>query len=223
VKIVVIEDHALIRDLLVKSCRESPDATVVLGARDGVSGLELCREHQPDLLVLDLALPDGDGIDLLKSLRAVSPGSRVIALTSHTDEFTLHRALSAHVHGFVDKNEQPLDILAEAIREVMAGRTFLSSVALRTKATLRSDPAAFNKLLSEHEQYVLGLFGLSLSNEEVGEVIEVTPGTAKNHRQIIMGKLGIHSTPHLIRYAAEKGFTRVAQQRLSARSTPAKR
>lgn len=221
-KIVVIEDHALIRDLLVKACSELPGGAEVLGARDGAAGLVLCREHQPDILVLDLALPDGDGIDFLTALRAASPSTRVIALTSHTDEFTVHRALSAHVQGFVDKNEQPLDILAQAIREVMAGRSFLSSVALRAKATLRSDPVAFSKLLSDHEQYLLGLFGLSLSNEEVGELLGVTPNTAKNHRQGIMGKLSIHSTPHLIRYAAEKGFTRVAQQRMNARAAVAK-
>jgi DNA-binding NarL/FixJ family response regulator len=98
----------------------------------------------------------------------------------------------------------------------MAGRRYLSSVALRTKATLRSDPAAFSKVLSDHEQVLLGLFGLSLSNDEIAQIAHVTPATAKNYRQIIMAKLGIHSTPHLIRYAAEKGFTRVAQQRQAA-------
>lgn len=207
----------MIRDLLVKACREAVPGADLHGARDGTTAFELCRLHNPDLLILDLALPDGDGIDLLATLREVAGNARVIALTSHTDEFTLHRALSANIQGVVDKNEQPLGVLAEAIREVVAGRRFLSSVALRARATLQSDPAAFSKVLSEREQHLLGLFGLSLSNDEVAEVAGVTAVTAKNHRQIIMGKLGIHSTPHLIRYAAEKGFTRVAQQRLGQR------
>jgi two-component system response regulator NreC len=207
-KIAVIEDHALIRDMLMVACREAVPGATVDGARDAASGLELARRLQPDVVLLDLGLPDRDGLDLLGDLFAASPGSRIIALSGYTDEFTLHRALHSHVHGFVDKNEQPLGVLREAIEAVMAGRRYFSSVAQRVRLTLRNDPAAFDKLLSEWEQTLLGLLGRGLTNDAIARQAGLSPVTVRNHRCRIMAKLGIHSTPELINYAIDKGFTR---------------
>lgn len=209
VKIVIIEDHKLVRDMLGVSCRGVVTAAEIHGATSGAEGLEACRREQPDLVFLDLVLPDADGLDLLPRLFAVSPRSKVIALSSFADEFTVHRALRANVHGFVDKNEQPLDVLKEAIETVMAGRQYFSSAVQQLKASLRSDPTSFDKLLSDHEQRLLSLFGEGLSNETVAERIGLSASTVKAHRRNILSKLGIHSTPELIHYALEKGFTRV--------------
>ena len=209
VKIVIIEDHKLVRDMLAVSCRGVvPDAQVHVGS-NGMEGVELCRREQPDLIFLDLVLPDADGLDLVPQIFAATPLSKVIALSSFADEFTVHRALRANVHGFVDKNEQPLDVLKEAIETVMSGRSYFSSAVQQLKASLRSDPASFDKLLSEHEQRLLSLFGEGLSNETVAERVGLSASTVKAHRRNILSKLGIHSTPELIHYALEKGFTRV--------------
>lgn len=195
--------------MLSVSCRGVVTDAEVEGATTGVDGLELCRRIQPDLIFLDLVLPDTDGLDLLPRLFVASPKSKVIALSSFADEFTVHRALRASVHGFVDKNEQPLDVLKEAIETVMAGRQYFSSAVQQLKASLRSDPTSFDKLLSDHEQRLLSLFGEGLSNEAVAERIGLSASTVKAHRRNILSKLGIHSTPELIHYALEKGFTRV--------------
>jgi len=208
-KIVVIEDHQLVRDMFVASCSSIVPGAAVSGASTGAQGIELCAQVQPDLVFLDLVLPDSDGIDLVETIFSTAPRTRVIALTSHSDEFTLHRALRANVHGFIDKNEQPLGLLSEAIATVMAGRPYFSSVVQRLRASLRNDPAAFNKVLSDREQELLQLFGEGLSNEEVADRVKLTPGTVKLHRRNIMSKLGVHSTPQLMRYALEKGFTRI--------------
>ena len=206
--IVIIEDHTLIRELLVAMCRSSAAGAEIVGAKDAASGLETCRQAQPDVVFLDLGLPDRDGLDLLPDLFAACPSCKVIALSSYTDEFTLHRALHSNVHGFVDKNEQPLEVLTEAITTVMRGHRYFSSVAQRVRATLRSDPAAFDKLLSDWEQQLLGLLGRGLSNEDIAAREKLSAVTVRNHRCRIMAKLGIHSTPELINYAVEKGFTR---------------
>lgn len=208
-KIIVIEDHQLVRDMLIASCSSIVSGAVVSGASTGATGVALCSTMQPDLVFLDLVLPDSDGIDLVPTILSNVPSARIIALTSHSDEFTLHRALRANVHGFIDKNEQPLGLLAEAIATVMAGRPYFSSVVQRIRAALRHDPAAFNKVLSDREQELLRFFGEGLSNEEVADRVKLTPGTVKLHRRNIMGKLGVHSTPQLMRYALEKGFTRI--------------
>jgi two-component system response regulator NreC len=209
VRILVIEDHQLVREMLVVTCANVLPAAQARGAGSGGEGVAACGADQPELILLDLALPDGDGLDFIPALLAAAPRARIVALTSHIDEVSLHRAEKAHVHGFIDKNEQPLSVLKEAIETVMRGQRYYSSAAQRLRAAMRHDPAEFSKLLSDHEQHLLALFGEGLSNDEVGRRLGLAGGTVRNHRSQIMNKLGIHGTPELMRYAIEKGFTRV--------------
>lgn len=208
-KILVIEDQTMVRELLALACKQARPKAGVAAAGTCATALALCRETPPDLVLLDLVLPDGDGLDLVPELFALAPQTKIIALSSHIDEFTLHRALSSRVHGILDKNEQPVRILREAMEAVLAGRQYLSSAVQRLRASLRADPAAFDKILSAREQDVLRLVGQGLPNEDVAARLKISPSTAKNHRLNLMAKLDLHSTPQLIRYAIEKGFTRV--------------
>jgi DNA-binding NarL/FixJ family response regulator len=218
-KIVVIEDHALMRDLLLKACREAIAGSKVAGARDADSGLALCKRVQPDVVLLDLALPDRDGFELLQDLLTACPRAKFVGVSGYNDEFTLNRATQSKLHGFVDKNEQTADTLAEAIRTVMAGRRFLSPLAQEAHRSLRNDPEAFDKILSEREQTLLVHFGRGLTNHEIATALSLSELTVRNHRYRIMAKLGVKSSADLIRYALEKGFTRPpALRRASAKS-----
>lgn len=207
-KLIVIEPHALVRDLLVLVCGQAGGVTAI-GAKDAAEGVELCRAEQPDLVLLDSALPDGDGLERVPAILSACPGCKVIAISDYADEFTLNRVLRFPVHGFLDKSEQPLRMLGEAIHAVLAGRRYLSSAARRVEASLRNDPDAFDKLLSNWEQELLCLFGRGLSNEEIARRESLSALTVRNHRCRIMAKLGVHSTPELIHYAMDKGFTRL--------------
>lgn len=208
-KIIVIEDFHLILDLLTESCRNLFPVAEVHGVATAAEGLSACREHQPEVVFLDLVLPDRDGLELVPQILAASRQTRIIALTSHADEFTINRAVQASVHGFVDKNEAPLDVLAEAINAVLAGERFYSQSVLEIRAAMRNDPKAFDKMLSDYEQRLLTLFGEGVSNEELAVRCGITANTAKWHRRVIMAKLGLHTTSQLIHYALEKGFTRL--------------
>jgi DNA-binding NarL/FixJ family response regulator len=210
VNVLVIEDQTMVRELLALACTQALPRAKVKSAGTRAAALSLAREFPPDLVLLDLVLPDGDGLDVLPDIFAASPGARVIALSSHIDEFTLHRALTSRVHGILDKNEQPVRILREAITEVLAGRQYISSYVQRLRASVRADPAAFDKILSDREQEVLRLIGEGMNNDQVAARLKISASTAKNHRLNIMAKLDMHSTPQLIRYAIEKGFTRVS-------------
>jgi len=207
-KILIIEDQAMVRDMLAQACRKTLPEAELFAAGTGELAYQICSHEQPELVLLDLGLPDVDGLELVGELFKISRRTKVIVLSGFTDEFTVHRALGSSVHAFLDKNEQPLDVLDQAIGEVLAGRQYLSPSTRRIQAALRADPTAFSKVLSEREQELLGLFGRGLSNEEVATLRELSVHTVKIHRRNIMGKLGLHSTPHLIRYAIEKGFTR---------------
>ena len=210
-KVVIIEDHKLIGDMLVLSCRSIMPTAEFSRAENGKQGLAICRLIKPDLLFLDLGLPDCDGLNLLPEIFTVIPEAKVIALTSFADEFTVYRLLQAKLHGFVAKNDQPLDRLGEAIETIMAGGQYFSPVVQKMKDSLRSDPGSFEKVLSDREQKLLGLFGEGLTNEAVALVVGLSANTVKVHRRNILGKLGLHSTPELMHYALEKGFTRVGR------------
>lgn len=210
-KIVVIEDQTLIRQMLVGACRQAEPEASVWGAGTAGEGLELCRIERPDLVLLDLVLPDADGIDLAKHIRDVVGEVKILAISSHTDDYTLHRVQGAGVQGFVDKNVEAIDTLTEAFAAVLGGGTYFCAGVGEMRARLRADPRAFTKVLSDREMELLGLFGQGLGNEEIGEMIGLRPNTVRNHRQNIMTKLGLGSTPQLIRYAIEKGFTRLAR------------
>lgn len=209
VAIVIIEDHRLIRDMLALTCRSLVPAAELTVADNGRDGVAACKRVQPDLVFLDLVLPDSDGIELLAEIHRSAPAARTIALSSFADEYTVYRALRARVDGFVDKNEQPLHVLKEAIETVMAGRKYYSPTVERLKLELRTDPASFEKLLSDQEQRLLVFFGEGLTNKDVAVQLGMTANTVKVHRRNIHRKLGIHSAPELMNYALRKGFTRV--------------
>lgn len=209
--VLIIEDHKLVSDMLVLSCRNfMPTASFVL-ADTGAHGLASCRKTPPDVLFLDLVLPDCDGLDLLPKLMAAAPQAKVVALTAFPDEFTVHRLLESNVPGLIAKNDQPLEHLPEAIETILSGGQYFSPVARKMKRSIRSDPDSFAKVLSVHEQKLLGYFGAGLTNEAIAPLTGLSATTIKAHRRNILCKLGLHSTPELIHYALAKGFARVGR------------
>jgi DNA-binding NarL/FixJ family response regulator len=212
VKIIIVEDQTMFRELLALACAQVVPKAEVRTAEDGKAALAECRRSAPDLVILDLVLPDADGLALLPGILAAAPGARILALSSHLDEFTLHRLARSSVHGIIHKNEQPARVLPEAIAAVMAGQPYHSPIVASLRASLRADPAAFDKILSDREQEVLRLIGEGLDNEGIAERLGFTVHTARAHRFNLMAKLDIHSTPQLVRYALEKGFTRLPEK-----------
>lgn len=205
------------RDLLLRACREAVKGSVPTGAGDAASGLKLCRTQKPDIVLLDLALPDRDGLDLIDDLVAACPKAKIIGLSGYMDEFTVYRVLGSPLHGFVDKNDHTSAQLATAIKTVMGGERYFSASALETWQTLRSDPAAFDKILSAREQDLLKLFGQGLGNDEIASAVNLSELTVRNHRCRMMAKLGLRTSAELISYAFDKGFVRARPKARTAR------
>lgn len=210
-KIVIIEDQTMIRHLLIMGCRKAKPKAEIYDASSGSEGLALCRRVKPDMVILDLMLPDCDGLSLVPGIRAASRDAKVLILSAHADEFTVYRMLKIGVNGFVDKNSQTFEVLSGALNTIEAGQTYYCSMIVSIRERMRSDPMSFSKVLSDREMRLLELLGEGLSNEEVGQRLNLRPNTVRNHRQNIMTKLGVSSTPQLIRYALTKGFNRMGR------------
>lgn len=208
-KILIVEDQTLFRDLLANECAAVFGGSHLRTAETIEGLLTACREDPPDVILLDIVLPDADALDHLDAVRELAPLAKIVLLSSHIDEFTIHRALESQVHGILDKIEQPANTLHAVIETILTGKRYLSPAVVRLRACVRADPLAFDKILTAREQDVLRLIGGGLTNDAIGTRLTISSATAKTHRLRIMAKLGMHSTHEIMRYAIEKGFTRL--------------
>jgi DNA-binding NarL/FixJ family response regulator len=207
VRILIVEDHLMFREVLRKVCVRELHHEVVGEAGDGRSAVRLALTMAPDLLLLDLHLPNLDGFGVLDAVRRVAPDLRVLLLSSHCDAFTVFRAERSKVQGFVDKNTNTVSILKAAITAVVGGGIYFSDTFKQMKVKRQKDPHSFDKLLTEREQGMLPLLGEPLDDAEIATRLGVTIGTAEKHRFNIRRKLGLQSDAELMRYAREHGFT----------------
>ncbi|OIR18853.1 transcriptional regulatory protein DegU [mine drainage metagenome] len=209
VNLAIVEDHRMFRDFLKELTSREKGYRIIGEAGDAAAARELIDSKPIDLLILDLNLPDGDGFEIAEHALQVRPEAKILALSSHCDEYTISRILSSGVHGFVDKNDQSADVLREAIAAVAGGRLFFTEAVSRVKRAIREDPRAFTKIFTEREIEILCLIGSGLSDLEVARRTTLSASTIQWHRKRILSRLRLHSTRDLIRYALGKGITRM--------------
>lgn len=209
-RVVIVEDQRLVAEFLQFHCRDLRLEVLQCAAsyRDGLAAV---RTHQPDLVLLDISLPDGDGLDLARLVIAELPRVKVLAISSHHDPWTMLQVQRIGVHGFVDKNDQRPEILSEAIFAVLGGRVYYTQIVNQSSAAIRRDPKSFVRVLSDYETRILSLVGESKSDEEIATTLNISPTTVQSRRRDIMRKLDVHSTPKLIHYAIVNGLTRAEQ------------
>jgi len=209
-RVIVVEDQRLVAEFFTYHCR---DLGLEVVQRCGTcrEGLVAIRAHRPDLVLMDISLPDGDGLELAKTILDELPEVKILAISSHRDPWTMLQVQRIGLHGFVDKNEQQPEVLTEAIRAVLAGRVYYTPIVNESSASIRRDPKAFIRVLSDYETRILSMIGESKTDEEIATVLNISPATVQSRRRDIMTKLDIHTTPKLIHYAIVNGLTRVEQ------------
>lgn len=207
VTVLIVEDHVMFRDVLRKICEKELRLIVVGEAGDGHSAVKLALKLRPELVLLDLHLPNLDGFGVLEAIRGTAAETRIIVLSSHCDEYTVFCAERLHVQGFVDKNTSNIAGLKEAIERVAAGKPAFSEAFLRIKAKRLKDPRSFDKVLTDRERTILGLLGEPLSDDEIAQRLKISVETATKHRFNILKKLDLTSTTEVVRYARTHGFT----------------
>jgi len=209
-RVVIVEDQRLVAEFLQFHCRDLK-LQVVRHCVGYVDGLAAVRELKPDLVLLDISLPDGDGLEMARIIIEELPRVKVLTVSSHHDPWTMLQVQRIGIHGFVDKNDQRPEVLTEAIHAVLGGRVYYTPVVNQSSATIRRDPKSFIRVLSDYETRILSMIGESKSDEEIATVLSISPATVQSRRRDIMKKLDIHSTPKLLHYAIVSGLTRAEQ------------
>ncbi len=202
---LLAEDHELVRQGF-RALLEREGFEVIAEAHDGREAVQLVEQRSPDLALLDLSMPNLNGVDAAKEILRVKPRTKVILLTAHTEDAYVLAALQAGVHGYVLKSQAARD-LVQAIDEVFKGGLYLSprisrSVvdAYKTRSAVAQDPLTFR------EREVLQLVAEGKTTKEVAALLNISVKTVESHRNRIMQKLEIHETANLTRYAIRHGI-----------------
>ena len=203
IRVMIVDDHAVVRGGLSKFLQVHKDLDLVGEAENGAEAVRLARQLQPDVVLMDLKMPEMDGVAATRELRAQNPKIRVIVLTSFAEDNMVQGALQAGATGYLLKNVTGAD-LANAIRAAHAGRMTLSSEATEALVHAATHPIVPADELTEREREVLALMVDGLSNQEIANRLFLSLGTVKFHTGNIYSKLGVDSRVAAVTLALQR-------------------
>ena len=211
IRILLADDHTVVRDGLRALLEKQADMAVVAEAADGRDSVRLAEEQSPDVVVMDIAMPNMNGIEATRRIISSNPRVAVVILSMHQDESYVLRSLKAGAKGYLLKDSLRSDVI-DAIRQVAQGRSFLTKKVSRLlqedyirELEQRGLDDSYD-LLTEREREILQLVAEGRTNKEVAGLLNVSITTVETHRTHILQKLGLHSVPELILYAVRKGI-----------------
>lgn len=211
IKVLLVDDHAVVRSGLRMLLESQSDIEIVGEAESGEQALRLAKELRPDVILMDIAMPDMTGIEATRQIKERDDDAAVLALTMHEDDQYFFEMLNAGASGYLPKRAAP-DELVTAIRTVGRGEVFLyPSLATRLvqdylhRVDAGDQPVIYDEL-TPREREVLILIAEGLTNAEIAEELVISPKTVDSHRENIMRKLNLHSRIDLVKYAIKKGL-----------------
>jgi DNA-binding NarL/FixJ family response regulator len=211
IRVVLVEDHRIVRDGLRALLDKQDGMEVIAEAGDGRSAVRVAREMQPEVVVMDVVLPDLNGIEATRKIIDEVPGTRVVALSMYSDKRFVAEMLRAGAHGYLLK-DCAFDELARAIRAVADGQSYLGTgvadvVVEDYVQHMAGDGKSAFSVLTPREREVLQLLAEGNSTKEIAAMLCVSPKTVETHRQQTMKKLGMNSVAELTKYAIREGLT----------------
>jgi two-component system response regulator NreC len=211
IRLLLVDDHAVVRSGLRMLLGTESDVEIVAEAGTAAEAFASTADLKPDVILMDIGLPDKSGIEATREIKAEFPQVAIVALTIHEDEEYFFKMLEAGASGYVPKRAAPEELLT-AIRAAAHGEVYLypSLAKLLVRDFLISEPTgkklSASKELTEREQEVLVHLAEGESNDEIAEALVISPKTVARHRENIMRKLNMHSRAELVRYAIRKGI-----------------
>jgi DNA-binding NarL/FixJ family response regulator len=205
--ILVADDHGIVRSGLRMLIDRQEGMRVVAEADDGVAAVEAAQREQPDVAVLDVAMPRMTGIQAAREIKAHCPDTSVLLLSMHDEERYLFDALKAGASGYVLKRAADEDLI-EAVRSVAAGRPFLSAITQTAlvKEWVDQGEQAPRERLTPRELDVVKLIAEAYTNKQIAEILKVSEKTVESHRANVLAKLGMRDRVELVRYAIRRGL-----------------
>jgi DNA-binding NarL/FixJ family response regulator len=214
IKVIIADDHQIVRQGLRTLLEREPDLKVVAQSEDGRSTVRLARELAPEVIIMDVAMPDLNGIEATRQIVTERPQVKVIALSMYADRRFVVNMLKAGASGYLLK-DCAYEELVRAIRVVLAHKTYLSPgvTDIVVKDYVQGGPpdkgASVFSLLSPREREVLQLMSEGKSTNQIADSLHVSVKTVETHRQQVMHKLNIHNVAGLTKYAIREGLTSV--------------
>jgi two-component system NarL family response regulator len=200
IRILVVEDHAVVRQGLVALLRMTPGMAVVAEAPDGKRAVELYRELEPDITLMDLRLPVMGGVEAITEIRKYAPNARIIVLTTFDGDENIYRALQAGAQGYLLKDMSSEELM-HAIRRVHSGKTSIPRLVAERLAERMAGPG-----LTARELDVLKLIVRGRSNKEIGSDLSISEATVKTHINSILSKLGVSDRTQAATSALQRGI-----------------
>lgn len=214
IRVVLADDHALVRQGVSRFLEESGDITVVAEAADGESALALVAEHQPDLAILDIRMPKISGVDVARRIKAEHPGVRILVLTAYDDDPYVFALIQSGVDGYILKTADSAQLI-RAVRQVVEGEPALDpTVAKRLmkrvasgRITLRADEVVERP--TDRELEVLRLAGKGLTNRAIGRELRISGRTVQGHLAKVYSKLHVGTRTEAVLKAIQEGWIAV--------------
>jgi DNA-binding NarL/FixJ family response regulator len=214
--ILIVDDHPLVREGLKSILKPVPEYEVVGQAGNARDGIQMVKNLKPDLVLLDLSLPDKSGLEICREIRNISPSTRILIVSMHSKVDYIVKAFQAGATGYMTK-ESATERLLKGVELVLNGEYFMDGAVSHTVVKeLMQTPEKEMKIadagyetLTSREQEVMMLLAEGSSAKEAAGKLFISPKTVENHRTNIMSKLGLHSTLELVRYAARLGLVDV--------------
>ena len=211
IRIVLADDHTIIRSGLRLLLERQPDFKVVAEAEDGRQAVQLVARHHPEVVILDIGMPQLNGIEATRQIVAQESHPNVVILSMHSDESYVLRALKAGARAYILKNAAEADLI-RAVQAVSEGKSFFSPVISKmlledyVRQVREKEVEDTYDLLTPREREILQLIAESKTNKEIATILGLSPHTIETHRGNILEKLNLHSVPELILYAVRKGI-----------------
>lgn len=214
ISVIIVDDHYLVRQGMRSVLSHEPDIEVVAEAVDGREAVELAKKKSPDIVIMDITLPNLNGLEAAEKIIKQNKAIKVLVLSMHENRVFIEKALSIGAKGYILKDSAAVEIV-HAIRDVNAGRYFLSSKISsfviqdfvsrkQNKIKLRSV-----SILTNREREILQLIAEGLNNKQIAQKLKLSLKTVLVHRNNLMQKLDIHNQAQLVRFALKEGITKL--------------